>query len=103
MPTLTLELASTFPPNPLHPTPLQMRLQHFPPISTLTTPYSSTPPLLTIFMLLKCSQDETTMPASPLLTLPHPRLIFSSAYNPYAPAGPSSYASDTALNPAYHP
>ncbi|MBW0578044.1 hypothetical protein O181_117759 [Austropuccinia psidii MF-1] len=38
---------------------------------------------------------------SPLLTLLHPRLIFSSAYNPYTPVGPSSYASDTALTPPY--
>ncbi|MBW0530106.1 hypothetical protein O181_069821 [Austropuccinia psidii MF-1] len=47
---------------------------------------------------------------SPLLTLPHPLLIFSLAYNPYAAVGPSSYASDAALTPAqnasnasYHP
>ncbi|MBW0581504.1 hypothetical protein O181_121219 [Austropuccinia psidii MF-1] len=38
---------------------------------------------------------------SPLLTLPHPRLIFSLACNPYAPAGPSSYASDATLTPPY--
>ncbi|MBW0576637.1 hypothetical protein O181_116352 [Austropuccinia psidii MF-1] len=69
-------------------TPLQMRLRHFPPISALTTPYASTPPPLTIFMLLQRPQDETTMPPSPLLTLLHPRLIFSLAYNPYTPAGP---------------
>ncbi|MBW0489618.1 hypothetical protein O181_029333 [Austropuccinia psidii MF-1] len=43
-----------------------------PPISALTTPYASTPLLLTIFMLLQCPQDETTMPPPPLLTLPHP-------------------------------
>ncbi|MBW0485191.1 hypothetical protein O181_024906 [Austropuccinia psidii MF-1] len=59
--------------------------------------------------------DETPTLPSPLLTLPHPCLIFSSAYNPYAPAGPSSYASDGSLTPlmpcctclilsaAYHP
>ncbi|MBW0460384.1 hypothetical protein O181_000099 [Austropuccinia psidii MF-1] len=71
MPTLTLELASTSLPNPLlrlaclrARTPLQMRLQHYPP-----------------------------SPPSPLLMLPHPRLIFSLAHNPYAAAGPSSYAS----------
>ncbi|MBW0550409.1 hypothetical protein O181_090124 [Austropuccinia psidii MF-1] len=52
---------------------------------------------------------------SPLLMLLHLRLIFSLAYNPYAPAGPSSHASNTALVPltpphtclilsaAYHP
>ncbi|MBW0527231.1 hypothetical protein O181_066946 [Austropuccinia psidii MF-1] len=49
-----------------------MRLQHFPP-----------------------------SPPSPLLMLPHPHLIFSFAHNPYAAAGPSSYAYNTALNPPY--
>ncbi|MBW0512862.1 hypothetical protein O181_052577 [Austropuccinia psidii MF-1] len=38
---------------------------------------------------------------SPLLTLLHPHLIFSLAYNLYATAGPSSYASDAALTPPY--
>ncbi|MBW0552901.1 hypothetical protein O181_092616 [Austropuccinia psidii MF-1] len=112
MPTLTLELASTSPPNPLQRltclcacTPLQIRLQHFPP----------SPPspllLLPIFTLLQCPQYETTMPPSPLLTLPHPCLIFSLAYNSYAPAGPSSYASNATPTPlmpnhlsaTYHP
>ncbi|MBW0532633.1 hypothetical protein O181_072348 [Austropuccinia psidii MF-1] len=80
MPTLTLGLASASPPNPLKllaclcaRTSLQMRLRHFPP-----------------------------SPPSPLLTLPHPRLIFSLAYNPYAPAGPSSHASDAALTTPLH-
>ncbi|MBW0568064.1 hypothetical protein O181_107779 [Austropuccinia psidii MF-1] len=59
-----------------------------PPISTLTTPYASTPPPLTLFTLLQCPQDETTIRPSPLLTLPHPCLIFSLAYNLYTPAGP---------------
>ncbi|MBW0546016.1 hypothetical protein O181_085731 [Austropuccinia psidii MF-1] len=45
--------------------------------------------------------DETPTMPSPLLTLPNPCLIFSSAYNPYAPAGPSSYASNAALTPPY--
>ncbi|MBW0563810.1 hypothetical protein O181_103525 [Austropuccinia psidii MF-1] len=36
---------------------------------------------------------------SPLLTLPHLRLIFSLDYNPYVPAGHSSYASNTTLTP----
>ncbi|MBW0565647.1 hypothetical protein O181_105362 [Austropuccinia psidii MF-1] len=58
-------------------------------------------PQLTIFTLLKPPQDETRMPPSPLPTLPHPRLIFSLAYNPYAAEGASSYASDTALTPPY--
>ncbi|MBW0480042.1 hypothetical protein O181_019757 [Austropuccinia psidii MF-1] len=39
-------------------------------------------------------------PPSPLLSLPHPRLIFST-YNPHTPTVPSRYASDTALNPPY--
>ncbi|MBW0553167.1 hypothetical protein O181_092882 [Austropuccinia psidii MF-1] len=60
--------------------------------------------------------DETPTLPSPLLTLPHPCLIFSLAYNPYAAVGPSSYASDAAYHPyacgvpfqhasntAYHP
>ncbi|MBW0536516.1 hypothetical protein O181_076231 [Austropuccinia psidii MF-1] len=77
MPTLMLELASASPPNPLQclaclrtRTPLQIRLQHCPP-----------------------SQP------SPLLTLPHPRLIFSLACNPYTPVGPSIYASEATLTP----
>ncbi|MBW0521661.1 hypothetical protein O181_061376 [Austropuccinia psidii MF-1] len=45
--------------------------------------------------------DETPTLPSPLLTLPHPLLIFSWAYNPYDAAGPSRYASDAALTPPY--
>ncbi|MBW0479950.1 hypothetical protein O181_019665 [Austropuccinia psidii MF-1] len=52
----------------------------------------STP--LTILMLLQHPQDETMMlppsPPSPLLTLPHPHLIFSATYNPYSPTAPST-------------
>ncbi|MBW0481130.1 hypothetical protein O181_020845 [Austropuccinia psidii MF-1] len=33
--------------------------------------------------------------------LPHPRLIFSLAYNPYTALGPSSYAFDATLTPPY--
>ncbi|MBW0488075.1 hypothetical protein O181_027790 [Austropuccinia psidii MF-1] len=47
-----------------------MRLQHFPP----------------------------SLPSS-LLRLLHPSLIFSLAYNPYATAGPSIYASNTGPTP----
>ncbi|MBW0569249.1 hypothetical protein O181_108964 [Austropuccinia psidii MF-1] len=72
-----------------------------PPISTLNIPYASTPLLLTIFTLLQHPQDETTMPPSPLLMLPHPSLIFSLAYNSYAPAGRSGYASDATLTLPY--
>ncbi|MBW0492678.1 hypothetical protein O181_032393 [Austropuccinia psidii MF-1] len=66
-------------------------------------PYASTPPPLSIFTLLKRPQDETTMMPSPLLMLPHPRLIFSLANNPYAAVGPSSYAYDAALTPLTPP
>ncbi|MBW0590808.1 hypothetical protein O181_130523 [Austropuccinia psidii MF-1] len=45
--------------------------------------------------------DETTTLPPPLLTLLHPHLIFSLAYNPCAPAGPSSYASNAALTHPY--
>ncbi|MBW0522151.1 hypothetical protein O181_061866 [Austropuccinia psidii MF-1] len=79
MPTLTLELASASLPNPLQClaclgtcTPLQMRLRHCPP-----------------------------SPPSQFLMLPHPRLIFSLRYNPYAPAGPSIYASKQPSPPSY--
>ncbi|MBW0461954.1 hypothetical protein O181_001669 [Austropuccinia psidii MF-1] len=64
--------------------------------------------LPTILMLLQQPQDDTMIlppsPLSPLLTLLHPRLIFS-AYNPNAPVAPSRYDSNTALilNAAYHP
>ncbi|MBW0509975.1 hypothetical protein O181_049690 [Austropuccinia psidii MF-1] len=61
-----------------------------------TLPHASTPPLLTMLMLL---QDPLDMP----LTLqphvhPHPSLLLSTptAYHAYAPAGPSKYASDNA-------
>ncbi|MBW0533178.1 hypothetical protein O181_072893 [Austropuccinia psidii MF-1] len=66
------------------------------------TPHGATQHMLT---RLHPPPDETlALPPSlpsPLLTLPHPLLIFSSAYNPYAPAGPSSYACETALIPPY--
>ncbi|MBW0527480.1 hypothetical protein O181_067195 [Austropuccinia psidii MF-1] len=38
---------------------------------------------------------------SALLMLPHPCLIFSLAYNPYAATGPSGYASDATLTAPY--
>ncbi|MBW0540550.1 hypothetical protein O181_080265 [Austropuccinia psidii MF-1] len=43
--------------------------------------------------------DETPTLPSPLLTLPHPCLIFSLAYNPYSCGVHSRHAS----NAAYHP
>ncbi|MBW0461089.1 hypothetical protein O181_000804 [Austropuccinia psidii MF-1] len=46
-------------------------------------------------MRLRCPPS----PPSPLLTLPHPSLIFSAAYNPYTPMAPSRYSSDGTLNP----
>ncbi|MBW0482443.1 hypothetical protein O181_022158 [Austropuccinia psidii MF-1] len=45
-----------------------------------------------------------TLPPSSALTTPyapHPHLIFSLDYNPYAAAGPSSYTSNAALTPSY--
>ncbi|MBW0486312.1 hypothetical protein O181_026027 [Austropuccinia psidii MF-1] len=81
MPTLMLELDSASHPNPLQclaflraRTPLQMRLQNYPP----------------------------SLP-SPLLTLPHPCFIFSLVYNPYAPAGPLTYASKATLTHLIQP
>ncbi|MBW0589220.1 hypothetical protein O181_128935 [Austropuccinia psidii MF-1] len=64
------------------------------------TPAQSSP---TISMLthLHPPLDETPTLPSPLLMLPHPRLIFCLDYNPYAATGPSSYASDAALTPPY--
>ncbi|MBW0573583.1 hypothetical protein O181_113298 [Austropuccinia psidii MF-1] len=81
MPTLTLELDSTSPPNPLQRlaclrahTPLQMRLQHCPHISVLTTPYTSTPPSsspwIIILTLLRGPQVMPLTPPSPPLTPP---------------------------------
>ncbi|MBW0470369.1 hypothetical protein O181_010084 [Austropuccinia psidii MF-1] len=65
-----------------------------------------------MFTLLQRPQDETRMPPSPFLTLPHTRLIFSATYNPYAPAGPLKlclrhhphppYASLHPPNPLHH-
>ncbi|MBW0528557.1 hypothetical protein O181_068272 [Austropuccinia psidii MF-1] len=52
----------------------------------------------TLKMRLQCFPPS---PPSPLLKLPHPCLNFSASYNPAAPAPPSRYASDTALNPPY--
>ncbi|MBW0481593.1 hypothetical protein O181_021308 [Austropuccinia psidii MF-1] len=52
----------------------------------------------TLKMTLKCHPPS---PPSPLLTLPHPCLVFSAAYNLYSPAGPSIYASEATLNPPY--
>ncbi|MBW0490102.1 hypothetical protein O181_029817 [Austropuccinia psidii MF-1] len=77
---LTLELAPASLPNPLRclaclraRTPLQMRLRHCPPISTLTTPYAYTPLPLTIFTLLQCPHHSlrfrTPASSSPQLTI----------------------------------
>ncbi|MBW0534403.1 hypothetical protein O181_074118 [Austropuccinia psidii MF-1] len=60
-----------------------MRLQHCRPISTLTTPYASAPPLsspwLTILTLLRGPQVMPPTPPSPPLCLLTP-----TAYHPYA-------------------
>ncbi|MBW0500344.1 hypothetical protein O181_040059 [Austropuccinia psidii MF-1] len=82
------------PPNPLHllpslcpcsslPRAFKMRLQYHPPISTLTTPYASTPPPLTILTLQQSPQDmPPTLPSTPLTPPPtHP--ILPAAYHPY--------------------
>ncbi|MBW0523364.1 hypothetical protein O181_063079 [Austropuccinia psidii MF-1] len=58
----------------MRPQPPPDEIPTLPPISALTTPYASAP-----------------------------RLILPSAYNHYAPEVPSSYASNAALTPAYHP
>ncbi|MBW0465431.1 hypothetical protein O181_005146 [Austropuccinia psidii MF-1] len=60
------------------PHPLQMRLQHWPPISALTNPALSSP-LLPILMLPRPPQDMPPTPPSTPLT-PNP---LSAAYHPY--------------------
>ncbi|MBW0574346.1 hypothetical protein O181_114061 [Austropuccinia psidii MF-1] len=72
-------------PHRLHayaPLPPLDEIPTLPPISALTTPYTSTPPLLTRFRLLQHPQDETMMLPSALLTLLHPGLNFSLDCNP---------------------
>ncbi|MBW0491163.1 hypothetical protein O181_030878 [Austropuccinia psidii MF-1] len=73
--------------------------------SALSTCLQCRPHTGLMLMLLQRPQDETTMlpPSlpSPLLTLLNPLLIFSTAYNSYAPAAPSRYASNAVLNPPY--
>ncbi|MBW0591839.1 hypothetical protein O181_131554 [Austropuccinia psidii MF-1] len=59
------------------------------------------PPISALTTLQMRPQNCPPSPPSPILTLPHPRLIISLAYNPYAPTGPSSNASNTALTPPY--
>ncbi|MBW0493033.1 hypothetical protein O181_032748 [Austropuccinia psidii MF-1] len=63
-------------------------LQHFPHTGLILT-------------LLHSPQAETKMPPPHLCPHPHPRLIFSAAYNSYTPAAPSRYASEATLNPPY--
>ncbi|MBW0520066.1 hypothetical protein O181_059781 [Austropuccinia psidii MF-1] len=91
MPTLTLELASTSPPNPLQHlsclcarTPLQMRLQHGPPISALTTPYASAPlpHLLLGLQSLHCFGAPNVALTPPYASSHLPNT--SSSYHPYA-------------------
>ncbi|MBW0503504.1 hypothetical protein O181_043219 [Austropuccinia psidii MF-1] len=68
------------------------------PPSTLLTPDPLFPlPFLGSFSALQHSFD-----ASPQ-SLPHQSLRFRTpaAYNPYAPAAPSRYASKASLNPPY--
>ncbi|MBW0576325.1 hypothetical protein O181_116040 [Austropuccinia psidii MF-1] len=49
------------------------------------------------------SDTAPPSPPSPLLTIPHSRLIFSLAYNSYPAAGPSSCASNATLTPITPP
>ncbi|MBW0546837.1 hypothetical protein O181_086552 [Austropuccinia psidii MF-1] len=81
-----------------------MRLQHCPPISVLTTPYTFTPPALTIFMLTWCPPDMPTTPLAilTLVTVYHPyafgvhsRHAPDIASHPYARGVPSPHAPDT--------
>ncbi|MBW0572732.1 hypothetical protein O181_112447 [Austropuccinia psidii MF-1] len=87
-------------------------------------PYSACPTCLQHCLPSLCSQCPPDMPLTPPSHWPdpyapaaphlhpyHPHLFFSAAYNSYAPAAPSRYASDPTLNPpipnplsaAYHP
>ncbi|MBW0572615.1 hypothetical protein O181_112330 [Austropuccinia psidii MF-1] len=113
MPTITLELASASPPNPLSHlaclracTPLQMRLQHCPHLRLhhslcFHTPTSSSP-WLTILTLLRGPQVMPPTPPSPPFTPPCTLLILSAAYHPYTRGLPSQNASDTAYHPQAH-
>ncbi|MBW0462566.1 hypothetical protein O181_002281 [Austropuccinia psidii MF-1] len=60
------------------------------PISTLTTPYASAPPPLTIPMLLRHPQDMPGMPPSTCL-------ILSTTYHPYACIVASQHSSNATL------
>ncbi|MBW0469756.1 hypothetical protein O181_009471 [Austropuccinia psidii MF-1] len=81
------------------PPPLQMRLRHCPPISSLTTPYASAPRphlLLGLKSLRSCGALKSCV-----LHCPHPplRLLAPAAYHPYACGVPFRHSS----NAAYHP
>ncbi|MBW0507035.1 hypothetical protein O181_046750 [Austropuccinia psidii MF-1] len=74
--------------------------------AALSPPYASSHPLnmppmlLTILTLAVPSHwPDPYVPAAPHLHPHHPCLFFSAAYNSYAPAAPSRYASDATLNP----
>ncbi|MBW0542337.1 hypothetical protein O181_082052 [Austropuccinia psidii MF-1] len=67
-----------------------------PPISALITPYTSTPPPLTIHMLPQFPQDIPPMPPSTLLIPSPTRLILFAIYHPYTLAVSSRHASAAA-------
>ncbi|MBW0577963.1 hypothetical protein O181_117678 [Austropuccinia psidii MF-1] len=82
MPTLTLELASASPPNPLQRlaclrahTPLHMRLQHCPNHSLCFCTPASSSPWLTILTLLRGPQVLPPTQPSPPLTPPCTRRL----------------------------
>ncbi|MBW0529805.1 hypothetical protein O181_069520 [Austropuccinia psidii MF-1] len=66
-----------------------MLLQHpqdvtpmLPPISTLTTPYASSPPPLKILMLLQCPHDMPLTPPPHICTQPSLRLHTTASSSP---------------------
>ncbi|MBW0487100.1 hypothetical protein O181_026815 [Austropuccinia psidii MF-1] len=68
-------------------TALQMRLQHCPPISALTTSYPSAPPphlLLGLQSLRSCGAFMSCLRCPP-----HTGSILKASYDPYAPEAPS--------------
>ncbi|MBW0471099.1 hypothetical protein O181_010814 [Austropuccinia psidii MF-1] len=86
-----------------------------PPISSLTTPYTPTPPPLTILTLTTCPPDMPPMPLAQcppdmppmaltilmLTKFPHTGLILNTTYDPYAPTVPSRLDSNAALTLPY--
>ncbi|MBW0506834.1 hypothetical protein O181_046549 [Austropuccinia psidii MF-1] len=69
-----------------------MLLPHWP------NPQCHLPSLFSCNALKLRLQCHPPSPPSPFLMLLHPFLIFSAAYNLYAPVAPSKYSSGTTLN-----